>query len=155
MSTQVQTQEIAKRLRGCAAGLERDAGSLTPADQSSPSLTDLSRRADTLKAWGARAGQVLDEAFDSGVLQWEHYERLKADEARWRRTTAEWYYRLFLATTSHIAASEARTEGIELRGFLCTRCPEWNFCDEWQHGDSARAYCAAIRQVADLVENEQ
>ncbi|MGD8451253.1 MAG: hypothetical protein PVJ57_05490 [Phycisphaerae bacterium] len=155
MSLNRPMHEIAERLRVFAAGLERDVGSLHSGEQESTSLDDLSQQADTLRAWGARVGEVLDEAFGRGVLHWEHYERLKTEEIRWARSADDWHYRLFLATVSHIAASESRTEGVAIPGFLCTHCPGWNFCEEWEQGDNAGAYCAAIRQVAKLVEHEQ
>ena len=152
MSEHAQARELAERLRRYATGLEREAESLEAQGRDPTSLPAVSQKHETIQAWGTRVGAVLDQAFDSGVLHWEHYAALKADEAKWKRDAADWHYRLFLATAGDIAASEAETGRVLIPGFLSSRRPSKSLGRRLENGDCAHALGEAIREVANLVD---
>ena len=152
MPASLVAHDIADRLREYAAKLECEVKAVY-ADESTVAQTSLPvRKREVVQAWGTLVGEALDEAFGTGVLSWEHYATLKADEAEWKRADADWYYRLFLATTSNIAMSDAETGGVTAPGFLCSRCRGWGSCRVLENAQGVPTCSDAIRKVADIME---
>ena len=144
--------DIADRLRGYAARLEREVRTVSTEVPTSPRVPRASRTRDVIQTWGTLAGEAIDEAFRRGVLAWEQYEKLRSDEQKRNRDVADWHYRLFLATTSNIAMSDADGEGVAIPGFLCSRCDGWGSCRVSETRGGPPDCIEAIRKVADLVE---
>ena len=153
MSTAPNAHQIAARLRGYAAGLELEVETIDAKEPNPAALPALTHKHETIQAWGTRVGKVLDQAFGNGLLKWEHYPELKADEARRRRDEADWHYRLFLATASEVAASEVDTGRVTIPGFLCSLHQPYHQAKSLEKRDCAHAYGEAIREVADLVDH--
>ena len=152
MPATINARDIADRLRGYAAKLENEVHAVSTEVPSSPNVPRAARTRDVIQTWGTLAGEAIDEAFNAGVLSWEHYDRLKTDEQRRNRNAADWHYRLFLATTSNIAMSDPDGEGVAAPGFLCSRCDGWGSCRVSETTDGPPTCIEAIRKVADLIE---
>lgn len=150
-TVEVDPCELAAHLRECAARLEDAARlSVLPAE-GSDALAALRRWHAALRRLGTRAGLLLDEAFASGLIEWEHYTTLKADEQCRHRNDEDWHYRLFLATAGEVAASDAETGRVLIPGFLTALAPHSSAGRQQQAG-CAGAYAAAIRRIATMIE---
>ncbi len=151
MSSVVGTHELGERLRALAGRFERALSSVSTESTGWPTFASMARKNEMIREWGTHVGRILDEAFEGGLLQWEHYDKLKADECRRHREAADWHYRLFLATTGDVAASDAATGRVLIPGFLSAEDDGWHDLHAFDRG-CACAYGQAIREIANLLE---
>ena len=154
MPAQVPIQDIARKLRRCAEELEREVAKHTHVQLTPAEADDAEHRRAAMQRWGTRAGELLDEAFGAGALEWGYYNALKQDERALAKGVDDWHYRLFLATTSNIAESDPETGGVRVPGFLCGQCADWGNCHVTPNRAGSAECGEAIRKVAMLIEGD-